>query len=132
MASAARRTTCRRFVSLPPPGVTANRNPLRSGNGISYSLDDEDEHGRRLDVADTSLESMPEQMRRAERSQFVRRALQALPPEMRQVIVMKEYEEMTFAQIAEVLGIPVSTVKSRLYTGLQQMRLRLNPLHGAI
>ena len=44
---------------------------LRSGNGISYSLDNEDEHGRRLDVADTSLESMPEQMRRAERSQFV-------------------------------------------------------------
>ena len=107
---------------------------LRSSNGLgsSYSLDAEDEHGRRLDVADTSTESTPEQMHREERSQLVRRALQALPPEMRQVIVMKEYEEMTFAEIAEVLGIPVSTVKSRLYTGLQQMRLRLNPWHGVI
>lgn len=108
---------------------------LRSSNGcggVSYSLDEEDEHGRRLDVADTSLEDMPEQMHREERSHLVRRALQALPPEMRQVIVMKEYEEMTFAEIAEVLGIPVSTVKSRLYTGLQQMRLRLNPLQRAI
>jgi RNA polymerase sigma-70 factor, ECF subfamily len=105
---------------------------LRSSNGTSYSLDAEDEHGRRLDVADTETESVPEQMHRAERSQLVRRALQALPPEMRQVIVMKEYEEMTFAEIAEVLGIPVSTVKSRLYTGLQQMRLRLQHLHDAI
>ncbi len=105
---------------------------LRSGNGISYSLDQEDEHGRRMDVADTKLESLPDQLQRNEQTQIVRRALQALPPEMRQVIVMKEYEEMTFAEIAEVLGIPTSTVKSRLYTGLQQMRLRLNHLREAV
>lgn len=105
---------------------------LRSTNGVSYSLDEEDENGRRLEVADTKTEPLPDRLHRAERSQLVRRALQALPPEMRQVIVMKEYEEMTFAEIADVLGIPVSTVKSRLYTGLQQMRMRLNTLHDAI
>lgn len=108
---------------------------LRNGagqGGISYSLDQEDEHGRRMDVADTMLESMPDQLQRREQTQLVRRALQALPPELRQVIVMKEYEEMTFAEIAEVLGLPVSTVKSRLYTGLQQMRLRLNHLREAV
>ena len=58
--------------------------------------------------------------------------MQTLPPEMRQIIVMKEYEELTFAEIAEVLQIPVSTVKSRLYTGLQQMRLRLEHLRPAM
>lgn len=105
---------------------------LRNGNAVSYSLDQEDEHGRRMDVADTMLESVPDQLQRREQTQLVRRALQALPPEMRQVIVMKEYEEMTFAEIAEVLGLPVSTVKSRLYTGLQQMRLRLNHLREAV
>jgi len=105
---------------------------LRSSNGISYSLDAEDENGHRLDVADTRLESLPDQLQRDEQTQLVRRALQALPPEMRQVIVMKEYEEMTFAEIAEVLGLPVSTVKSRLYTGLQQMRMRLNHLRQAV
>ena len=105
---------------------------LRSGNGIGYSLDQEDEHGRRMEVEDTKLESLPDQLQRTEQTQIVRRALQALPPEMRQVIVMKEYEEMTFAEIAEVLGIPTSTVKSRLYTGLQQMRLRLNHLREAV
>ena len=51
---------------------------------------------------------------------------------MRQVIVMKEYEELTFAEIAEILQIPMSTVKSRLYTGLQQLRSRLGNLQDAL
>jgi RNA polymerase sigma-70 factor (ECF subfamily) len=63
---------------------------------------------------------------------MVRKALQTLPAEMRQVIIMKEYEELTFAEIAEVLQIPVSTVKSRVYTGLQQMRAKLEKMRGAL
>jgi len=51
---------------------------------------------------------------------------------MRQVIIMKEYEELTFAEIAEVLEIPVSTVKSRLYAGLQQMGARLEKVRGVL
>ena len=64
-----------------------------------------------------------------ERRQIVRRAVQALPVELRQVIVMKEFEELTFQEIADALGIPLSTVKSRLYTALKQLRLRLEK-HG--
>ena len=71
-------------------------------------------------------------MHRDQRVGIVRKALQALPSDMRQVIVMKEYEEMTFAEIAEVLKIPVSTVKSRLYTGLQLMRAKLSHLREVI
>ena len=71
-------------------------------------------------------------MHRDQRATAVRRALQALPAEMRQVIVMKEYEELTFAEIAEILNVPVSTVKSRLYTGLQQMRARLEKMRSAL
>src|SRR5262245_40661749 len=63
---------------------------------------------------------------------MVRKALYALPAEMRQVIIMKEYEELTFAEIAEILRIPVSTVKSRLYTGLQQMGARLEKMRGLL
>jgi len=55
----------------------------------------------------------------------VRLAVNSLPPELRQVIVMKEFEELTFREIADVLGLPLSTVKSRLYTGLRQLQLRL-------
>lgn len=60
-----------------------------------------------------------------ERTELVRRAVTSLPAELRQVIVMKEFEELTFQEIAENLDLPLSTVKSRLYTALRQLRLRL-------
>jgi RNA polymerase sigma-70 factor (ECF subfamily) len=60
-----------------------------------------------------------------ERGEAVRRAVAALPPELRTVIVMKEFEELTFHEIADALGVPLSTVKSRLYAALKQLRSRL-------
>jgi RNA polymerase sigma-70 factor, ECF subfamily len=55
----------------------------------------------------------------------VRRAISSLPIELRQVVVMKEFEELTFREISEVLELPLSTVKSRLYTAMKQLQLRL-------
>lgn len=63
-----------------------------------------------------------------QRSELVRRAVIALPADLRQVIVMKEFEELTFHQIAEALDLPLSTVKSRLYSALKQLRLRLSKM----
>jgi RNA polymerase sigma-70 factor (ECF subfamily) len=60
-----------------------------------------------------------------ERRQAVRRAVNSLPVELRQVVVMKEFEELTFQEIADALQLPLSTVKSRLYTALKQLQLRL-------
>ena len=57
--------------------------------------------------------------------QAVRRAVNGLPVELRQVIVMKEFEELTFKEIADTLDLPLSTVKSRLYTALKQLQMRL-------
>src|SRR5829696_214133 len=55
----------------------------------------------------------------------VRRAINSLPIDLRQVVVMKEFEELTFREIADALDLPLSTVKSRLYTALKQLQLRL-------
>ena len=63
-----------------------------------------------------------------ERTEAVRRAVGALPPELREVVVMKEFEDLTFQEIADSLDIPLSTVKSRLYTALRQLRMRLEKL----
>lgn len=97
----------------------------RNGAATEQSLDAEDETGRRMELADHTAENVSDRLHRDQRVGLVRRALQALPSEMRQVIVMKEYEELTFAEIADVLELPVSTVKTRLYTGLQLMRAKL-------
>ena len=56
----------------------------------------------------------------------VRLAVNSLPLELRQVVVMKEFEELTFKEIADALDLPLSTVKSRLYTALKQLQMRLN------
>ncbi len=55
----------------------------------------------------------------------VRLAVNSLPVELRQVVVMKEFEELTFREIADALDLPLSTVKSRLYTALKQLQMRL-------
>ncbi len=55
----------------------------------------------------------------------VRRAIDALPEEQREVVILKEYQDLTFLEIAHALDVPVSTVKTRLYRGLDQLRLRL-------
>ena len=55
----------------------------------------------------------------------VRRAINSLPVELRQVVVMKEFEELTFREIADALDLPLSTVKSRLYTAMKQLQMRL-------
>jgi RNA polymerase sigma-70 factor (ECF subfamily) len=49
----------------------------------------------------------------------------ALTPELREVVLLKEFEGLTFQEIAEALQVPLSTVKSRLYTALRQLRMRL-------
>ena len=55
----------------------------------------------------------------------VRRAICALPHEQREVVILKEYQGLTFLEIAQALELPVSTVKTRLYRGLGQLRTRL-------
>jgi RNA polymerase sigma-70 factor (ECF subfamily) len=62
---------------------------------------------------------------KSERLSHVRAAVNSLPPELRQVIVMKEFEEMTFQEISDILELPLSTVKSRVYTALKQLRMKL-------
>jgi len=41
------------------------------------------------------------------------------------VVVLKEYQGLTFLEIAETLDVPLSTVKTRLYRGLGQLRQQL-------
>lgn len=58
-------------------------------------------------------------------ARVVAAAVAALPEEQREVIVLKEYQGLTFPEIAEILGLPTSTVKTRLYRGLGGLRERL-------
>jgi len=77
-------------------------------------------------------QDLAEGIQREQVARHVRRALQGLPAEMRQVIVMKEYEGLKFSEIADILGIPISTVKTRMYTGLTELRKRLEHVRSGV
>ena len=63
----------------------------------------------------TSNDLDPEmQLVREADSEMVRRALQSLSEEFREVIVLREFEELSYKQIADVVKVPVGTVMSRL------------------
>jgi RNA polymerase sigma-70 factor (ECF subfamily) len=96
-------------------------------------LEDEVEAGREHFIS-TGAESSPARASESkQRAEAVRRAVASLPQELREVVLMKEFEELTFQEIADALQIPLSTVKSRLYTALKQLRLKLErfQLEGA-
>jgi RNA polymerase sigma-70 factor (ECF subfamily) len=87
-------------------------------------LDDEENAEDRVFVAPTNLQPS-KTTEQSERLQIIRQAVFSLPIDLRQIIVMKEFDEMTFQQISETLDMPLSTVKSRLYTALKQLRMKL-------
>lgn len=96
----------------------------RSKTRSETFLDEEKNEEDKYFVAPAN-QSPAKQFEQGEKSKRVRQALNSLPPELRQVIVMKEFEEMTFQEISDTLNIPLSTVKSRVYTALKQMRMKL-------
>ena len=56
-------------------------------------------------------------------------ALDRLHPDQREAVVLKVYQGFKFEEMAEILGSPVSTVKSRLYTALELLKNELAPVN---
>jgi RNA polymerase sigma-70 factor (ECF subfamily) len=70
-------------------------------------------------------ESIETLVARRELSAVVEEAMALLPQEQRTAIILKEYHGMTFQEIADLQGCPLSTVKTRLYQGLSVLRRQL-------
>jgi RNA polymerase sigma-70 factor (ECF subfamily) len=79
----------------------------------------------RKDAGKTFVELQPDtQSRRSsvESRLAVEKALQHLPEEQREAVVLKVFHDLKFEEIAQIQGAPVSTVKSRLYMGFEKLR----------
>jgi RNA polymerase sigma-70 factor (ECF subfamily) len=70
-------------------------------------------------------ESVEDLVARRELSAVVEEAMTLLPEEQRTAVILKEYHGMTFQEIADLQGCPLSTVKTRLYQGLSVLRKHL-------
>ena len=73
--------------------------------------------------------SIEDLVARRELTRVVERAMARLPEEQRTAIILKEYHELTFQEIADLVGCPLSTVKTRLYQGLAVLRRELTESH---
>ena len=65
---------------------------------------------------------------RRESARLVAEAVTALPDKEREVVMLKHYAGLTFRGTAEVLGIPVTTAKSRMGRALDRLRRNLEDL----
>jgi len=72
-----------------------------------------------LSIAD-SRETDARAIQRSERAALAR-ALDALPDEFREVIVLREIQELSYKEISDVVGVPIGTVMSRLARGRKRL-----------
>jgi RNA polymerase sigma-70 factor (ECF subfamily) len=68
-------------------------------------------------------------LEREERIRLVHRGLRALPTELREVLVLYDLQGVPYDEIAETLGIPLGTVKSRINRGRLELAKRLRGRH---
>ncbi|MGA8491048.1 MAG: sigma-70 family RNA polymerase sigma factor [Terriglobales bacterium] len=91
----------------------------------TVSLDEPDqESGLTMDVPDDSL-SAEEVIVRRERLAAIRERVHALPERQRMAVVMHKYQQMDYRQIAEVLKLSESAIKSLLFRAYETLRVQL-------
>jgi RNA polymerase sigma-70 factor (ECF subfamily) len=99
----------------------------RRGRHSNISLDAEcGDEGKTLGDTLKSNQAMPgDEADSAERARFVRNAVDELPAELREAIILCEWEEMSAEDAASVLNTTKRAVESKLYRARQRLRERL-------
>jgi RNA polymerase sigma-70 factor (ECF subfamily) len=91
----------------------------------TVSLDEADENtGMTMDVPDASL-TVEETIVRRERMDAIRQRVQALPERQKLAVLMHKYQQMDYRQIADVLKLSESAVKSLLFRAYETLRVQL-------
>lgn len=67
----------------------------------------------------------------AERAAEVREALAGLPEDLRQPLILAEYEDLSYLEISSILGCSVKAVETRIYRARKQLRAALSKSFGA-
>src|SRR5262245_58993184 len=109
--------------------VTSHQRYESARPKVSESLDSE--AGERPALRLVAPSSGPDPVQtavEAERKKFLLQALASLPPEFREIIVLRDFEDRSYEEIADLLEIPDGTVRSRLHRARMELRERLKPI----
>jgi RNA polymerase sigma-70 factor (ECF subfamily) len=91
----------------------------------TVSLDEPDqESGLTMDLPDNSLTAEEEIVRR-ERLAAIRKRVEELPERQKMALIMHKYQQMDYRQIAEVLKLSESAIKSLLFRAYETLRVQL-------
>jgi RNA polymerase sigma-70 factor (ECF subfamily) len=107
----------------------------RAGRHQAVSLDqgrEESPNGevhKLVEMLETSRPGPSDQVQGEEDKDRIRRGVEQLPPFLRQVVILAYYQGLKYREIAEILDIPVGTVKSRLHAALAKLQETWNPPH---
>ena len=98
--------------------------------GIMHNLFIDQVRARRSKPEQSAIEVFPDAPERATQSdrlevQDLERVLQRLAPEQREVLLLVGVEEMSYAEVARVVGVPLGTVMSRLSRARERLRAEL-------
>lgn len=96
---------------------------LRSKNRrptVSLSVEDDDGEETEIDVADES-QSPELLLERSLTRDAVRRGLEALPPDYRQILLLREIQGLSYDEISSALDLEVGTVKSRIFRARKKL-----------
>lgn len=85
-----------------------------------------------LDEAHIDRATPLERILASEAAEEVRRAIAAIAPHYRDVLVLCELSGLSYAEAAQVCGIDIGTVRSRLHRARAQLALRLAPYGGGV
>jgi RNA polymerase sigma-70 factor, ECF subfamily len=96
---------------------------LKRKKKAAVSLDTGSKHDLAIDPLDQSLDNQPgDLLERQEEEDRLQAALNKLSPEHKSVIVLKDIEDMKYEEIAEVLEVPIGTIRSRLHRARLELR----------
>jgi RNA polymerase sigma-70 factor (ECF subfamily) len=98
---------------------------------METSMDATNSTTERVAVLADSVANAEQNMLERERLAQVRRAVEELPEKQRLAVLMHKYQEMDYAEIAEVLGCSQSALKSLLFRAYETLRTKLKPMLGA-
>ena len=106
--------------------ITANSAlmKLRKKQLPQVSIEDSDERETPISIADWAPGPV-EQLLNQEMQRVMDEAIETLPPEFRQVFILRDVEELSNADVAEILDLSVAAVKSRLHRARLKVRNRL-------
>jgi RNA polymerase sigma-70 factor (ECF subfamily) len=75
-----------------------------------------------------SRPTVEQELMRSDRGKLVREAVEALPENQRAAVILHKYQDVDYRQIAQILDISESAVKSLLFRAYESLRVRLEPL----